>query len=100
VDSTSIKPNSTSANARLIMPVPPEPVVGKSAARSGPGNGRSPTVGACCTTTSKVVVSVLPAASLALHVTIVDPTANNDPLAGRHDICSTVPELSLTVGSV
>jgi hypothetical protein len=52
---------------------------------------------ASLTMTLNVVVEVLPAASEAVHVTIVEPIGNVEPLAGEHTIEAT-PVSSDAVG--
>lgn len=49
------------------------------------------------TITLKVAVAVLPAASAAVHVTGVDPSGNDDPLAGEQ-VNDVTPTLSVAVG--
>ncbi len=44
--------------------------------------------GGGCTTTGNVQLAVRACASLVVHVTVVVPTVNADPLVGRHVVLS------------
>jgi len=49
------------------------------------------------TETEKLQLAVLPAVSVAVHITVVDPVGMHDPLGGTHTTC-TPGQSSIAVG--
>jgi hypothetical protein len=49
------------------------------------------------TDTEKLQLAVLPAVSVAVHITVVDPVGMHDPLGGTHTTC-TPGQSSIAVG--